>query len=58
MKLEIYDRWGGKLFETTEAPFSWSGDEATEGVYALIFSYLNLKNQKEEVISADVLVIR
>jgi len=58
MKLEIYDRWGGKLFETTEAPFSWSGDEATEGVYALVFSYLNLKNQKEEVVSADVLVIR
>lgn len=57
-KLEVYDRWGGKLFETKEAPFSWNGAEATQGVYVLIFSYLNLRNQKEEVVSADVLVAK
>ena len=57
-KMQVFDRWGGLLFETQEAPFAWNGNEAEEGVYVVTFSYLNLKNQQEEVVSADVLVVR
>jgi len=57
-KLQIFDRWGGLLFETNEPPFAWDGSKAEEGVYVLTFSFLNLKNQKEEVVSGDVLVVR
>ena len=57
-KLQVFDRWGGLLFETKEAPFAWNGNEAEEGVYVVTFSYLNLKNQQKEAVSADVLVVR
>ena len=61
-KMEVYDRWGGKLFETKKPPFAWDGKSgsapAEEGVYILVFSYLNLKNNREEVVSGDVLVVR
>ena len=57
-KLQVFDRWGGLLFETKEAPFAWNGNEVEEGVYVVTFFYLNLKNQQKEVISADVLVVR
>ena len=57
-QLTIFDRWGGKLFETKNPPFSWDGNRAEEGVYVLTFSYFNLRNNKEELISADVLVVR
>jgi len=57
-KLQVFDRWGGLLFETKESPFAWDGSDAEEGVYVLTFSYLNLKNQQEELVSGDVLVVR
>ena len=57
-RLQIFDRWGGLLFETKEAPFAWDGSKVEEGVYVVTFSYLNLKNQREEMVSGDVLVVR
>lgn len=60
--LEIYNRWGGKVFETTTAPFVWDGKcdskKANEGIYVLVFKYQNQRTGKEEVISGDVLLIR
>lgn len=53
---------GGKLFETKKPPFGWDGklnnSNVEEGVYVLVFSYLNLKNNLEELVSGDVLVVR
>ena len=57
-QLQVFDRWGGLLFETKEAPFAWDGSEVGSGVYVVTFSYLNLKNQREEMVSGDVLVVR
>lgn len=57
-QMQVFDRWGGLLFETKEAPFAWDGGKAEEGVYVMTFSYLNLKNQQEEMVSGDVLVLR
>ena len=57
-QMQVFDRWGGLLFETKEPPFAWDGSKVEQGVYVLTFSYLNLKNQREELISGDVLVVR
>ena len=62
LSLEVYNRWGGKVFETTTGPFAWDGKfdskKANEGVYVLIFKYQNQRNGKEELISGDVLLVR
>jgi len=62
LSLEIYNRWGGKVFETENAPFAWDGkldgQAASEGVYVLIFKYENQRNGKEEIVSEDVLLVR
>ncbi len=57
-QMQVFDRWGGLLFETKQPPFAWDGGKVAQGVYVLTFSYLNLKNQQVEMVSGDVLVVR
>ncbi len=61
-KLQIFDRWGGLLYQTKEAPFSWdgfsNGKALNTGVYLLVFTYFNQLNLKEEVKSQEVLLLR
>lgn len=49
-KMQIFDRWGAKMFETTDPANRWngsdsSGDPAPEGVYAyhIVFRYVDGK---------------
>ncbi len=58
LRLEIFDRWGGMLFQTDAAPFAWDGGEAAAGVYVLVFHYLNQRNGKEESVAVDVTLVR
>lgn len=60
--MQVYDRWGGLVFQTDRAPFEWDGyhgnDIAATGVYVLVFRFLNKKSFREEIISQDVLLVR
>ena len=62
LSFEVYNRWGGKVFETTTEPFVWDGKsdskKANEGVYVLVFKYQNKRTGKEEIVSGDILLIR
>ena len=62
ISLEIYNRWGGKIFETQNIPFAWDGNfdnqKVDEGIYVLVFKYQNQRNGVEEIISRDVLLVR
>ncbi len=61
-KLQIFDRWGGLLYQTKAPPFSWdgfsNGKALNTGVYLLVFTYFNQLNLKEEVKSQEVLLLR
>jgi gliding motility-associated-like protein len=41
VKLEIYNRWGSKVFETHERNFKWSGEKETDGIYYYVVKYSN-----------------
>lgn len=62
ISLQVFDRWGGLVFETDNPPFRWNGRTASQpastGVYVLIFKYRNKRNLREEITSGDVLLMR
>lgn len=60
LQLDVFDRWGGWLYSTTEAPFRWDGAaaEGQAGVYLIILRLLNTRTGEEERISQEVLLIR
>ncbi|HHB52308.1 MAG TPA: gliding motility-associated C-terminal domain-containing protein, partial [Saprospiraceae bacterium] len=60
--LQIFDRWGGLLYQPKEAPFAWdgtfNGQPLNTGVYIMTFTYFNRLNWEEEVVSGEVLLLR
>lgn len=58
--LAIYDRWGGKIFESSPIQIAWNGKvnsrKAQQGVYVFRFRYLNLLTGFEEQLSGDITV--
>lgn len=63
--IDIYDRWGNKVFESQDIDFSWNGNyhsvTAKSDVYAYIATYSYLECMDEEKsfqIIGDVTVIR
>jgi gliding motility-associated-like protein len=61
--LVIYNRWGTKVFESTEATYDWNGtnmndgSECPEGTYFYVFKY-ELLNGKKETVNGTVTLIR
>ena len=59
--LNIFDRWGGKVFTTTDPKFKWDGKnvigskESTSGIYNYEISYTD--NRKKKQISRGTLSI-
>ncbi len=62
IRLKIYDRWGGKLFESTETQIAWNGKfnekSAQQGACVFQFEYVNLLTGIEEELSGEVSIIR
>jgi len=62
LHLQVFNRWGDLVFETSQSPFAWNGqfDDRTlsPGVYVLSFSYFNHRNLKKEVINVDILLLQ
>jgi gliding motility-associated-like protein len=62
IRLQVFDRWGGLLFETSQAPFRWDGLRGNQavnpGVYVVRFEYRNLRTGGVEDVVGDVVVVR
>lgn len=56
-KTTIYNRWGGKVFETDNILEEWSGHGASEATYYWVVSYTDI-NGVEGVLNGFVLLIR
>jgi gliding motility-associated-like protein len=62
-KLDIYNRWGAKVFESGQANYTWNGKtfneggECPAGVYYFIFEY-NLRGEPVKTITGTVTLIR
>ena len=58
----VYDRWGVKIFESTNINVQWdgrllSGKEAKDGTYYYIFNVKNINGEQEKV-SGFITVVR
>ncbi len=40
-KLLIFNRWGSLIYERTQPPFHWNGQNANSGIYLYLFEYIN-----------------
>jgi hypothetical protein len=40
-KLTIYNRWGDKIFQTTDETQGWDGGQVTEGLYGYVIEFKN-----------------
>lgn len=62
VRLEIYNRWGGLIYDTTEPPFEWSGRSAgklhSTGIYVAVFTYRNLLTGHVVQQSQEVTLLR
>ena len=60
-KMSVYDRWGNKMFETTESGFGWDGNykgkELNPGIYAYMLEII-FKNGTAELKSGNITLIR
>ena len=43
--LRIFNRWGAKLFETTDDKQGWDGKDANDDVYVYLISYKNARGE-------------
>jgi gliding motility-associated-like protein len=56
-RMEIYNRWGGLVFQTEEKTFGWDGANAIGGVYAVVVHY-KFRGEKPKVVKGSVTVVR
>ncbi len=60
-KISVYDRWGNKMFETTESGYSWDGNykgkALNPGIYAYMLEII-YKNGTADLKSGNITLIR
>jgi len=60
-RLLVYDRWGEKMFETTDLTLGWDGNykgkPASQGVYVYYLDAL-MNTDKKIIMKGDVTLIR
>jgi hypothetical protein len=47
-KVQVYNRWGKKVFETRDDNTGWNGENCIPGVYAYLISYKNARGEYRE----------
>jgi len=55
--MSIYNKWGERIFETSDATKGWDGENAMAGVYVWVISYAN-RLGKSEMMKGSVAVIK
>ncbi len=63
LSLQIYDRWGGMVYESLEPPFAWDGNDhhghpAPSAVYVYLFRYVNTLSGEEEMRNGELVLLR
>ena len=48
-RVRVYNRWGNKIFETTDDTQGWDGDGAEYGMYVYLISYKNARGEYMEL---------
>lgn len=48
-KVTVFNRWGNKLFETTDDTQGWDGGGAEYGIYVYLITYKNSRGEYEEL---------
>ena len=60
--MQVFDRWGNRIFSSQDSMAKWDGtienQKANPGTYIWMIRYIDLRNNKEKVLSGDVTVIR
>ena len=57
-KLQVFNRWGKKIYEKERYDNSWTGEGAADGTYYYIFSWKSYTQGKELSYSNTVTIIR
>jgi len=59
--MQVFDRWGNRIFSSHDSMAKWDGtienQKANSGTYIWMIRYIDLRNNKEKVLSGDVTVI-
>ncbi|MEZ4987524.1 MAG: gliding motility-associated C-terminal domain-containing protein [Saprospiraceae bacterium] len=57
-RLQVFDRWGGLLYESSDPQAAWDGTRlgkpAPQGTYIVLLEFFNTRNLQVENISAEV----
>lgn len=60
--LQIFDRWGNRIYSTTDPFGKWDGQvnnqKVNPGTYVWLIRYIDLRDNKEKVLNGDVTVVR
>jgi gliding motility-associated-like protein len=57
-RMTIYDRWGQKIFETTELKEGWNGANCMQGVYVYRLTYTDNASNRERRREGSVTLVR
>lgn len=55
-RVRVYNRWGNKIFETTDDTQGWDGDGAEYGMYVYLISYKNARGEYMELKGTFLLI--
>ncbi|MBV6486069.1 MAG: hypothetical protein KFKLKKLM_02703 [Flavobacteriales bacterium] len=56
--IKIFDRWGRKKFESTDATDHWDGENASEGTYFYELKYTDVCSNIEKLVTGTVTLLR
>ena len=54
----IYNRWGRKVYEGTDALAHWDGGGQNEGVYFYILKYTDICSSEEKIVNGYVTLLK
>ena len=56
--IKIYNRWGSKVYEGTNALAHWDGGGHDEGVYFYVLKYTDLCSDEEKIVNGYVTLFK